>query len=121
MAKLIKKSLKETPEDKRTFSHGSVSFSCQSEACHLRWQSQGADWKWSEHVKPKAGTEWCEVPHTLYEISGVMHVKMNDGSELDINPGDVAHVPAGHDAWVVGDEPAIAINVTQEMADTFAK
>ena len=50
-------------------------------------------WKWSEHVKPKAGTEWCEVPHTLYEISGVMHVKMNDGSELDINPGDVAHVP----------------------------
>jgi len=78
-------------------------------------------WKWSEHVKPIAGIEWCEVPHTLYEISGTTHVKMNDGSEIDIMPGDVAHVPSGHDAWVVGNEPAVAINVTQEMANKFAK
>ncbi len=120
MNDFIKKSVKDNPDDKRTFPHGSVAFSSVGGVTFALAISEPG-WKWSEHVKPKAGTEWCEVPHTLYEVSGTMHVKMNDGSELDILPGDVAHVPAGHDAWVIGDEPAVAINVTQEMADKFAK
>ena len=120
MTTLAKKSLKNTPDDKRTFSNGSVAFSSIGGVAFALAVSEPG-WKWSEHIKPTAGTDWCEVPHTLYEISGTMHVKMNDGSEIDIMPGDVAHVPSGHDAWVVGDEPAVAINVTQEMADKFAK
>jgi mannose-6-phosphate isomerase-like protein (cupin superfamily) len=34
---------------------------------------------------------------------------MKDGAEFDIGAGDVVSVPPGHDAWVVGDEPAIGI------------
>lgn len=67
-------------------------------------------WRWSEHVKPAAGTEWCEAPHFQYHLSGVLHVKQHDGVEFDAHPGDVTALPAGHDAWVVGNEPVVVID-----------
>lgn len=67
-------------------------------------------WRWSEHVKPATGTEWCEAPHFQYVISGQLHVVMSDGTELDVGPGDVNVLPPGHDAWVVGDEPAVGVD-----------
>ncbi|HEY3190925.1 MAG TPA: cupin domain-containing protein [Solirubrobacteraceae bacterium] len=67
-------------------------------------------WRWSEHIKPIAGTESCEAIHLLYCISGRMHVVMNDGTEADVGPGDVASIGPGHDAWVVGDEPCVAVD-----------
>jgi quercetin dioxygenase-like cupin family protein len=67
-------------------------------------------WRWSEHVKSVAGTELCMAPHQQYQISGRLHVAMQDGTEIEVGPGDVISVPPGHDAWVVGVEPAIAID-----------
>jgi quercetin dioxygenase-like cupin family protein len=67
-------------------------------------------WRWSEHVKPIAGTDSCQAPHLLYCLSGRMHVVMADGSEGELGPGDVASIPPGHDAWTVGDEPCIAVD-----------
>jgi quercetin dioxygenase-like cupin family protein len=67
-------------------------------------------WKWSEHVKPIAGTDKCEATHLLYCTSGRMRVAMDDGSEAEIGPGDVASIAPGHDAWVVGDEPFVAVD-----------
>jgi len=67
-------------------------------------------WRWSEHVKPIAGTELCEAPHFQYHIAGRLHVVMANGAEFDLNPGDVAKLPSGHDAWVVGNEPVVAID-----------
>jgi len=67
-------------------------------------------WKWSECVKPKVGTEWCEVPHLNYAISGRLQIVMRDGSRWLLEPGDFAEIPAGHDAWVVGDEPVVALD-----------
>lgn len=67
-------------------------------------------WRWSEHVKPAAGTEWCEAPHFQYHVAGTLHVKQLDGVEFDARPGDVTALPAGHDAWVVGDEPVIVVD-----------
>jgi hypothetical protein len=64
-------------------------------------------WRWSKHVKPLANTELCEAPHFQYHVSGVLHIVMADGTEWDANPGEVALVPSGHDAWVVGDEPVV--------------
>ena len=69
-------------------------------------------WRWSESVKPIAGTASCEAPHTQYHISGRLAIRMDDGTEFVYGPGDVAQVPPGHDAWVVGDEPAVIIDVT---------
>ncbi len=67
-------------------------------------------WRWSQDVKPVAGTELCLAPHQQYMISGRVHVVMADGAELDMATGDVASLPPGHDAWVVGDEPAVAVD-----------
>jgi len=35
---------------------------------------------------------------------------MDDGSELELGPGDVVAIPPGHDAWVVGDEPCVVLD-----------
>jgi hypothetical protein len=67
-------------------------------------------WKWSENVKPIAGTDSCEVAHLGYCISGRMKVHMNDGSEAEIGPGDVLAIPPGHDAEVIGDEPYVGLD-----------
>jgi hypothetical protein len=67
-------------------------------------------WRWSEHVKPIAGTEWCEAPHFQYHVSGTLRIQMADGTEFDAAPGDVTALPQGHDAWVVGDEPVVVVD-----------
>jgi mannose-6-phosphate isomerase-like protein (cupin superfamily) len=69
-------------------------------------------WKWSNDVKPIAKTDSCQAPHLNYLISGRMHVVMDDGTEEDFGPGDIAVIPPGHDAWVVGNEPVVTLNVT---------
>jgi quercetin dioxygenase-like cupin family protein len=68
-------------------------------------------WKWSEHIKPAAGTDRCQMHHVLYGVSGHLKAVMEDGTEIDVEPGDIADIPPGHDAWVVGDEPEISIDI----------
>ena len=67
-------------------------------------------WRWSEHVKPLAGTDTCQVSHLGYVVSGRMHVLMDDGSEAEGGPGDIVALPPGHDAWVVGDEACVFLD-----------
>lgn len=69
-------------------------------------------WKWSECIKPSVGTDTCEVPHLNYILSGKIAVKMNDGTLKELGPGDTASIPPGHDAWVVGNEPCVALDFT---------
>jgi quercetin dioxygenase-like cupin family protein len=76
-------------------------------------------WRWSEHVKPIAKTEFCEAPHFQYQVSGTLHVLMADGEEYDFVAGTVALVPSGHDAWVVGDEDVVLID--WNGATTYAR
>jgi hypothetical protein len=67
-------------------------------------------WKWSNNLKPIAGTDSCEVSHLGYCMQGQMRIYMDDGSQYDINAGDTAAIPPGHDAEVVGDEECIVIH-----------
>jgi quercetin dioxygenase-like cupin family protein len=76
-------------------------------------------WKWSEHVKPLAGTESCQAAHVGYVVSGRQMLRMDDGSEYEIGAGDVVSIPAGHDGWTLGDEPCVVIDFAG-MA-TYAK
>ena len=64
-------------------------------------------WRWSVDVKPVVKTESCQVNHLLYVISGKLRVRMNDGKEVEFNPGDMGLIPLGHDGWTVGDKPAV--------------
>jgi hypothetical protein len=77
-------------------------------------------WRWSTSVKPIAKTDSCLAPHFQYQISGVIRVKMDDGSEFDSRAGDVSRLGAGHDAWVVGNEPAVVVDF-QGMVDWARK
>jgi hypothetical protein len=67
-------------------------------------------WRWSEHIKPIAGTDSCEATHLVYIESGRMHVVMDDGAEGEAGPGDFVYIAPGHDAWVVGDEPCVGLD-----------
>jgi hypothetical protein len=35
---------------------------------------------------------------------------MDDGTELEIGPGDLAAIPPGHDGSVIGNEPCVALD-----------
>ncbi len=67
-------------------------------------------WRWSTDLKEIAGTESCEAPHFQYHVSGLLAIKMDDGTELVAGPGDITLLPSGHDAWVVGDEPVVVVD-----------
>ena len=78
-------------------------------------------WRWSESVKPIAGTDSCQVRHVGVAQSGTLHVTHGDGTELEIGPGDAYVIEPGHDAWVEGDQPWVAYEFEPKAAETFAK
>src|SRR5687767_5363560 len=67
-------------------------------------------WRWSNDVKPIAGTDSCLAPHFQYHVQGRLGIRMDDGTEFIAGPGDVTSLPEGHDAWVVGDEPVVVVD-----------
>ena len=69
-------------------------------------------WKWSEHVRPMAGTDSCQANHTGYVVSGRMIIRGTDGNQIEIGPGDAFAAGPGHDAWVVGNEPCVLVDWT---------
>ena len=70
---------------------------------------QRPGWRWSTHIRPIVGTEWCQVRHIGVVLSGRMAVLLEDGTAFDVGPMEVMDLPPGHDAWVVGDEPVETI------------
>jgi len=97
------------PDETRSFERGAVDLVNIGGAEIGRLVLQPG-WRWSEHVKPIAGTDLCEAPHFQYHISGTLGVRMADGTELVVHPGEVTSLPEGHDAWVIGDEPAVIVD-----------
>lgn len=77
-------------------------------------------WRFSVDVGPIVGTTSCQTRHLGYVLSGRMNVQMDDGTEVQIGPGDLFDLPAGHDAWVIGDEPCLMVDTSPE-ATRYAK
>lgn len=98
-----------SPDEVRTFEKGKVELLHMGDGVVGRLTLKPG-WRWSLHVKPIAGTEWCEAPHFQYHAAGHLHIMMADGTEFDAEPGMVTKLPSGHDAWVVGDEDVILID-----------
>jgi len=119
LASYAQKNFSQTSEV-RKFSHGRVELLDIGGGTVGRFVLEPG-WKWSNDLKPVVKTEWCEAPHFQYQISGRYRVKMKDGTEFEIGPGDVTLVPPGHDAWVVGDEPAVGIEWTGARIATTPK
>jgi hypothetical protein len=78
-------------------------------------------WRWSECIKPIAGTDSCQVHHVGTLVSGSMHIVHNDGTEQDIVAGDAYVINPGHDSWVTSSEPAVGFEFDTSAAQSFAK
>lgn len=98
-----------SPDEVRTFGHGKAEIVTMDGGTIGRLTLEPG-WRWSNDVKPIAGTEWCEAPHFQYQVSGRLHIKMEDGTEFESGPGAVMSLPKGHDAWVIGNEPAVFVD-----------
>lgn len=66
-------------------------------------------WRWSEHVRPTVGGDWCQARHVGFVISGTLGIELSDGTRATFGPGAVFDVPPGHDGYTVGDEPCVHI------------
>ena len=64
-------------------------------------------WSWSSCIKPIVGTETCQAGHVGVVAKGAIHVKHDDGSEMEFKEGDSYYLAPGHDAWVIGNNETI--------------
>jgi hypothetical protein len=78
----------------------------------------GVGARWSEDVAPVAETRTCRAPHVPPVLSGVLRVRMDDGSMEDFGRNDVMLLPSGHDAWTVGEEPLCSSSSPRVMTGT---
>ena len=110
----------DSPDETRTFENGEVGVVSLGDFTASRLVLEPG-WRWSENVRPIAGTDSCQVLHTGYQVSGHLHVRMDDGTEAEVGPGEAYVVPPGHDAWVVGDEPVVTVDMSSVTAEHYAK
>lgn len=97
------------PDEVRSFTNGRLEL-LQVDGSAIGRLVLEPGWRWSNDVKPVAGTQLCEAPHFQYHVAGVLRIAMADGTTFDAGPGDVTSLPAGHDAWVVGTEPVVVVD-----------
>ncbi|MCX7016935.1 MAG: cupin domain-containing protein [Candidatus Sumerlaeota bacterium] len=99
------------PDEKRTFEKGKLELVTLGGITFGRATLEPG-WKWSTCVKPMVKTKSCQSSHLQYHLSGRLHVVMDDGTEVEFGPGDVSMIPPGHDAWVIGDEPVVVLDIS---------
>ena len=119
MASPQKKSL-DDPDESRPIEKGTVDV-VKLDAGSVMRTTFEPGWRWSECVKPVAGTDSCQVRHVGVVHSGRMVVKHDDGTELELNPGDAYVIEPGHDAWVVGDEGFVGFEFESKSAEEYAR
>ncbi len=72
--------------------------------------------RWTLDVAPEAKTVSCAAPHVALVLAGALRVRMDDGSEEEFREGDVMLLPAGHDAWTVGDVSCVFVDFSEGYA-----
>ena len=105
----IKKSLSEPDQVKDTPKARLQLFIMEDFPFGIRTLQPG--WKWTKSMGPLMKTDTCEIRHVGYVISGRMGFLMNDGTKLEVGPGDAFDVPSGHDAWTVGETPVVFVDL----------
>ncbi len=67
--------------------------------------------RWSTAIQPLVGTELCQHHHVGYLASGSLVFEYADGCVSNYEAPVAVDVRPGHDAYVVGDEPAVLLQV----------
>jgi len=107
------------PDDSRVFEKGRADIVTLGDVTIARTIAEPG-WRWSEHIRPLAGTISCQLQHLGFVVRGRIRVQMDDGTAQEMGPEDIYDIPPGHDAWVVGDEDAEIFDWAGGMG-TFAK
>jgi hypothetical protein len=78
-------------------------------------------WSWAECIKPVVGTESCQLRHIGVAQSGRMRVMHEDGTELEIGPGEAYVIEPGHNAEVIGGEAFVGFEFEPKAAEEYAR
>jgi len=98
------------PDETRKFSKGQMKIVTIGDHT-MGLGSYKPGWRWTKDLKPIAKTEICMAHHVGFVISGRMSGVMKDGTKWSLKKGDVLDLPPGHDAWVVGKEQFVFVDV----------
>jgi quercetin dioxygenase-like cupin family protein len=101
----------DSPDEVREFENGRMDVAKFADGVTVGRTVLQPGWRWSEHVKPIAGTDSCQANHVGYVVAGRVRIVMDDGSEFELAAGDAYSIPPGHDAFVVGDETYVGVDV----------
>jgi class 3 adenylate cyclase len=107
------------PDESRVFEKGRLAVVTLGDVTIARTIVEPG-WRWSEHIRPLAGTTSCQVHHLGFVVRGRIRVQMDDGTAQEMGAEDIYDIPPGHDAWVVGYEDAEIFDWAGGMG-TFAK
>jgi hypothetical protein len=108
MARLQRKAL-DRPDEERKIPGGRLNLYDLGDSV-VGYTVMEPGWRWSTHIKPIAGTEYCEFHHQGYTLSGRVRVVSREGAEIELGPLQFYEIPPHHDAWVIGDEPWVTID-----------
>ncbi len=71
--------------------------------------------RWSDKLKPIVGTDLCMHAHVGFLARGRLQGEYADGCAFEFTAPEAVVIEPGHDAWVVGDEPAVLIQFDYEQ------
>lgn len=74
-------------------------------------------WRWTSSIGPITGDALCQVHHVSVVLSGRIGFQMESGEAEECGPDSLVDVPPGHDAWVIGDEPVVLIDLYGNARD----
>ena len=103
--------VKENPStagNTRIFLDGSTRSYADLRTAFIGFGTYHPGWRWSLHAGPQTGK--ASENHIGYVISGRMMVQDPSGNEMAIEPGYAFEIAQGSDAWVIGNEPCIALD-----------
>jgi hypothetical protein len=107
----------EHPDERRVIAGGRVTIDVvHAGAVPVLRIAHAPGWRWSEHSGPESGLARCPNAHVGVITGGSMMVELADGTLYEAVAGDAVAIAPGHDAWTVGDEPAVLVQVDEGAA-----